>query len=260
MIYYKTPARMPRFLFSTFEVQFMFLESFCQSANGTISFTREQASKFAKEVADDFNPLHDIEAKRFCVPGDLLFSLVLEKSGLSQDMSFTFSGMVTDNIQLFFPDEINGSAAVVDNNDKEYMRIAASGDCTRNKQAITALTKAYVSFSGHTFPHILVKLMADNNVMINPARPMIMYESMAIHLDDLEFSDISLSLAESKLVIDGKRGTADLIFDLVSEGKKIGSGKKHMLLSGLRPYDQAVIDEIVDGYTKTKADYFAALS
>jgi len=238
----------------------MFLESFCQQANGTISFTREQASKFAKEVADDFNPLHDIDAKRFCVPGDLLFSLVLEKSGLSQDMSFTFSGMVTDGIELIFPGEINESAVVSDEKGKEYMRVAASGELSRNAATIEALTKAYVSFSGHTFPHILVKLMADNNVMINPARPMIMYESMSIHLEDVAFDEISLSLAESKLVLDGKRGTADLIFDLISNGKKIGSGKKHMLLSGLREYDQAVIDEIVEGYSKTKADYFAALS
>ncbi|WP_448548986.1 DUF3581 family protein [Thalassotalea fusca] len=238
----------------------MFLESFCQQANGTISFTREQASKFAKEVADDFNPLHDIDAKRFCVPGDLLFSLVLEKSGLSQDMSFTFSGMVTDGIELTFPSEINDSAVVADEKGKEYVRVAASGALSRDAATIEALTKAYVSFSGHTFPHILVKLMADNNVMINPARPMIMYESMSIHLEDVAFNEVALSLAESKLVIDGKRGTADLIFDLISNGKKIGSGKKHMLLSGLRPYDQAVIDEIVEGYSKTKADYIAALS
>ena len=238
----------------------MFLESFCQISSGAISFTREQASKFAKEVADDFNPLHDISAKRFCVPGDLLFSLVLEKSGLSQDMSFTFSGMVTDVIQLTFPDEINKQAAVVDVNGKEYMSVSAEGRTTRNAQAVSALTKAYVAFSGHTFPHILVKLMADNEVMINPARPMIMYESMAIHLDKVEFKEVSLSLAESKLALDGKRGTADLIFDLISEGKKIGSGKKHMILSGLRPYDQAVIDDIVEGYNETKATYFAALA
>ncbi len=40
-------------------------------------------------------------------------------------------------------------------------------------------------FSGHTFPDILVKLMADNSVMINPARPMVMYQSMSIDLHTL---------------------------------------------------------------------------
>ena len=62
----------------------MFLEHYCQVDGEKISFTRQQASDFAKNVADDFNPLHDIDAKRFCVPGDLLFAISLETAGLSQ--------------------------------------------------------------------------------------------------------------------------------------------------------------------------------
>ena len=58
----------------------MFLENYCRITDDKISFTRQQASDFAKQIADDFNPLHDIQAKRFCVPGDLLFSLILELS------------------------------------------------------------------------------------------------------------------------------------------------------------------------------------
>ena len=138
----------------------MFLENYCQSNNGKICFTRQQASDFAKNVADDFNPLHDIEAKRFCVPGDLLFALTLETSGLSNRMAFTFSGMVTDGIELEFPENINESAAICDDKGKEYLSVSSSGDNTKNNQAINALITAYVEFSGHTFPHILVSLMA----------------------------------------------------------------------------------------------------
>lgn len=231
----------------------MFLESFCNESAGKVSFTREQASDFAKTVADDFNPLHDITAKRFCVPGDLLFSLALEKSGLHQEMKFTFSGMVTDGIQLNFPTTISSKAAITDDNEKEYLIIDVDGKSTTNKNTISSLTKAYVEFSGHTFPHILVALMAENNVMINPTRPMVMYESMTIHLDSLDFSNVTLELATSTLTLEGKRGIADLIFNLVSDGKVVGNGKKHMLLSGLRPYEQAVIDTIVDEYNTKKA-------
>lgn len=70
----------------------MFIENFFKKSAHTISFTREQASQFAKEVADDFNPLHDIEAKRFCVPGDLLFSVILSQAAIHKEMTFTFSG------------------------------------------------------------------------------------------------------------------------------------------------------------------------
>jgi hypothetical protein len=153
----------------------MFLESYCSVTDNKISFSRQQGSDFAKQIADDFNPLHDADAKRFCVPGDLLFSLVLEKSGLSQNMGFTFSGMVSDGIALTFPETITDSASIIDDNAKEYMKIEATGQCTTNSQSINALIRAYVEFSGHTFPHILVKLMFENSVMINPTRPMVMY-------------------------------------------------------------------------------------
>ena len=90
--------------------------------------------------------------------------------------------------------------------------------------------------------------MKDNKVMINPARPMIMYESMSIHLDSLEFQEVSLELSSTTLEIDGKRGNACLSCDLVSQGKTVGHGKKFMLLSGLRDYCQETIDNIVSQY------------
>ena len=52
----------------------MLLEKYVQGNGEYFSFTRKQASDFAKQVASDFNPIHDEDAKRFCVPGDLLFS------------------------------------------------------------------------------------------------------------------------------------------------------------------------------------------
>ncbi len=235
----------------------MFLEDFSTVTDGKISFSRQQASNFAKQIADDFNPLHDVDAKRFCVPGDLLFSLALKKSGLSQEMKFTFSGMVLDGIELTFPTDINQHAAIIDDKNKEYVTIDVDGEKTKDSETISSLTRAYVEFSGHTFPHILVALMAENNVMINPARPMVMYESMTIHLDELNFKNVKLELASSTLSIEGKRGTADLIFDLISDGTVIGHGKKHMLLSGLRPYEQEIINGIIDVYNNKKAQHLA---
>ena len=82
----------------------MFLNKFYDTHKGNITIAAEQASMFAKEVAHDFNPLHDVDAKRFCIPGDLLFSLALKKYGLSQNMHFIFSGMVGHGIPLNFPD------------------------------------------------------------------------------------------------------------------------------------------------------------
>jgi len=238
----------------------MFIEKyFNESTDGQISFTRQQASNFAKKIADDFNPLHNIDAKRFCVPGDLLFSIILAKSGLHEQMSFTFSGMVTDNVSLIFPSTINEQAAVVDINNKEYLQINVNGEQSSNDALIESLTKAYVEFSGHTFPHILVKLMAEKKMMINPARPMVMYQSMSIDMYHFDANNISLRLAETSLHIDGKRGDAWLTFDLLSDDKVIGHGKKHMLLSGLREYCQDTIDVVIEQYNHNKAEYSAII-
>ena len=43
----------------------MNIHHYCSESDGRICFTREQGSNFAKQVAQDFNPLHDVDAKRF---------------------------------------------------------------------------------------------------------------------------------------------------------------------------------------------------
>lgn len=235
----------------------MFIENYCPIDTDKISFTRQQGSDFAKQVADDFNPLHNIDAKRFCVPGDLLFSVIIAKSGLHKKMTFDFSGMVSDNVNLTFPQQIDDSFDIKDDKDKTCLSVHVSGEKTHCPALINALTKAYVDFSGHTFPDILVKLMAEENVMINPARPMVMYQSMSIDLNTLAADSVELKLADTSLTIDSKRGDAWLEFDLLSAGEVIGHGKKHMLLSGLRAYEQASIDAMVNQYKESKASYQA---
>ena len=233
----------------------MLIENYCPISADKISFTRQQGSDFAKQVANDFNPLHDIDAKRFCVPGDLLFSVIIAKSGLHKKMTFDFSGMVGDSVALTFPQHINDNFDIKDDNEKTYLSVDVSGEKTNNTDLINALTKAYVDFSGYTFPDILVKLMAEHDVMINPARPMVMYQSMSIDLHTLDASSVTLQLAKTSLTIDSKRGDAWLEFDLLSDNKVIGHGKKHMLLSGLRAYQQDAIDAMVQQYHKSKASY-----
>jgi len=233
----------------------MFIEQYCPIDSEKTSFTRQQGSDFAKQVADDFNPLHNIEAKRFCVPGDLLFSVIIAKAGLHKEMSFNFSGMVSDNIDLTFPTEINDSFDIIDDKNKTYLTVEASGEKTHCPSLINALTKAYVDFSGHTFPDILVKLMTEKGVMINPARPMVMYQCMKINLERLDITTLSLQLAQTSLSIEAKRGDAWLEFDLISEGEVVGHGKKHMLLSGLRGYCQDNVDAMVTQYKESKSNY-----
>ncbi len=232
----------------------MRLEDYFTEDGGRIAFTREQASDFAKRVAGDFNPIHDPEAKRFCVPGDLLFAVVLTLSGLQQQMRFRFSGMVDDNDALMI--ERSGNVRrLTDGDGKTYLDVECGGGDCADAEATRALICEYVSFSGKTFPHILVPLMKAQGVMINPARPLIIYESMEIDLTTCELTDPRLELAETELDVNGRRGSARLSFRVLSGGAEVGHGAKLFALGGLQPWDQRKMDALVDEYNQRKARY-----
>ncbi|MBL4762651.1 MAG: DUF3581 domain-containing protein [Gammaproteobacteria bacterium] len=233
----------------------MFLDPFFNPRNDGIHVSRQQASDFAKSMADDFNPLHDIDAKRFCVPGDLLFALVLSKYGLSEKMSFNFSGMVGDDVTLHFPENNTGSIKVTDGAEKEFLSIESSGDTITDSDVITKLASNYVTFSGKNFPHVLVPLMAEQNVMINPDRPLVMYQSMSINLNTLDFEEPVLEASQATLEVNGKRGHASLGFCIKASGEIIGEGVKRLVISGLREYEQDKIDQLVTTYTDRKKLY-----
>lgn len=236
----------------------MQLDSFVQAdANGQFSFTRDQASRFAKQVADDFNPIHDIDAKRFCVPGDLLFAVALQRLGLSQRMHIRFADMVTEGVELQLQtrtDAQPGSTEtdVVDANGKVYLSVSASGDHCDDSARIGALTRQYVGFSGTTFPHVLVPLWRQQQVMVNPARPLVIYESMSIELTDFNFDAPQLQLTSPALEVNGKRGNVRLPFVFKDGQREFGVGEKRMVISGLKPYDEQAITDLVAFYDQRK--------
>jgi hypothetical protein len=230
---------------------------FTELEAGRFSFTRQQSSDFAKLISNDFNPLHDIETKRFCVPGDLLFAKILTGRGLFSKMKVSFSGMVTDGVELESVAQTPERLTINDTKGKEYLAIEHNDQVTRELALIEQLVRSYVSFSGENFPHVLVPLMRDNNVMINPARPLIIYESMSVELDTLDLIKPVLKATTSELEVDGKRGRVTLNFAFEDQGKIVGTGSKSMALANLRAYDGAVMDALVDDYNKAKDDFYS---
>jgi hypothetical protein len=233
----------------------MNLEKFYSLDGARLSFTRQQASDFAKSVAGDFNTIHDVDSKRFCIPGDLLFSVIIHHYGLRQTMGFSFSGMVSDDVKLILPAINTREISIYDEHDKKYLDISSDGGHSRNPELINSLTRNYVEFSGHTFPHVLVPLMQQNNVMINTERPLVIYDHMRISLDTLEVDSVELKLTDSKFRLYGKRGDVALKYDLCCNDETVGKGQKKMVLSGLREYDQEKIDVLVENYSALKSHY-----
>lgn len=218
----------------------------------------DRASQFAKEIAGDFNPLHDPDNRRFCVPGDLLFTALLQHYGASQRMQFRFSGMVGASVVLQLEEDPGEAYELRDADGKTYMHVDRSGETTHDSQLIDHLARSYVAFSGQNFPYILVPLMREQGVMINIERPMVIYESMAFELERLDIQGVELRLAESRLKVDGRRGDARLAFEFLCNGAVVGTGHKHLLLSGLRPYEQDGMDLLVNAYLARRDDYQAA--
>ncbi|WP_299316973.1 DUF3581 domain-containing protein [uncultured Halomonas sp.] len=233
----------------------MFLDEFHTPAGGRVCISAEQASRFAKGVAGDYNPIHNPDARRFCVPGDLLFALVLGRFGLSQRMDFRFLNMVGDGTPLCFQEGDDGRIRVCDEGGKCYLEVERSGEVTRDEAVVEAFTRCYVAFSGKNFPHYLKPLMEAQGVMFNPRRPLVIYDSMGFSLERLDDLAPALELSNSSLEVNGKRGDCLLEFRIQSGGEPIGIGSKKLVVSGLCDYDPAAMDEIVAEFYRLKAAY-----
>nr|WP_297458997.1 DUF3581 family protein [uncultured Halomonas sp.] len=231
----------------------MFLDDFHTWDTGRIRISASQASHFAKRMAGDYNPIHDPDARRFCVPGDLLFALVLARHGLSQRMTFHFRGMVGGDVPLGIHERDDASLSVQDDTGKEVLFVERGGETTRDPAVTEAFTRRYIAFSGRNFPHYLKPLMEERGVMFNPQRPLVIYDSMGFTLDSLDIAAPAVEFAGSSFDINGKRGEAHLEFRMTSRGGPVGSGSKKLVVSGLRDYDAAVMDAFVSEFTQRMA-------
>ncbi|MCW9016955.1 MAG: DUF3581 domain-containing protein, partial [Kangiellaceae bacterium] len=225
----------------------MFVTEYYNQADQSITISRQQASDFAKSIAGDFNPIHDPDNKRFCVPGDLLFSMSLTKYGVSESMSFDFQGMVGGDAEIHF-EESDNQLMIKNEKDKTFLTVERDGNVTHSETFIDGLIRSYVAFSGKTFPHILVELMQEEGVMPHPDRPMVIYDLMKIKFERFSESAPEVVLLNRTLDVDGKRGMVTMKFDIQADGGSIGSGEKQIIMSGLREYEQSGIDTIVSNY------------
>lgn len=237
-----------------------------QTENGDgqnrLSVSDDQGSAFAKQVAGDFNPIHDKGSKRFCVPGDLLFALALNEYGLHQKMEFKFLDLVNADAPLFYPTLDEGfsggdvsnpsSRLVIGERDRPMLEVNYAGQRSTKASQIESMVKRYVAFSGQNFPDILVPLMQQHNVMINPKRPLVIYQSMSFEFERLDFDMVDIALGETSLDVDGKRGRTQLHFSLKSGDEIIGHGSKHLVMSGMREYDEETVRQMCDDYLAGK--------
>jgi len=226
----------------------MDVRDYCTLGPASVSFDERGASDFAKGVAGDFNPIHDPGSKRFCVPGDLLFAVLLVRYGAFAETAVRFAGMLDAGVTLELPSERDGALHLRDPRGREILGFFADGRRFDDAESIAGLALDYVRFSGRTFPEILVPLMRDADVMINPERPLVIYKDMALRLEELPSAPLELAASGADLSVVGKKGAVRLSFAIESEGRRIGEGEKNLVLSGLRPFEAAAMEAVVQAY------------
>lgn len=224
-----------------------------------LTFDEQRSSAFAKSVAGDFNPLHDVGQSRFCVPGDLLFAALVSRYGLYAHTSVSFANMLPARSRLALPADIGNRLMLIDERDRQVLSLFVEGDCLADAWFSENLVTEYVQFSGRAFPELLVPMMREAEVMVNPSRPLVIYKDMAIRLDapavEKGMSDRqSLTLIPQKqmLEVSEKKGAASIQFSIELDGARVGEGEKQIVLGGLRPYNEALISTVVDEYGARK--------
>jgi hypothetical protein len=170
-------------------------------------------------------------------------------------MKFGFAGMVGGSVELLFPEQVSENFSICDSRDKTYLNVSRHGDVSRCDAQTESFIRHYVAFSGHNFIDILMPLMKQHQVMINPDRPLVIYESMSFDLTTLDFIEVTLSLVGQDLKIEGKRGDVTLHFELHSGDVLVGTGIKTLVMSGLRPYEEAFAQQMCATYEGRKTDF-----
>ncbi|GAL28779.1 hypothetical protein JCM19239_392 [Vibrio variabilis] len=96
--------------------------------------------------------------------------------------------------------------------------------------------------------------------MINCQRPLVIYESMEVEFDRLDLSHPEVEFTGATFDVDGKRGVVTLNFAFKEDGAVVGKGIKRMVASGLKPYDNDAVDDLVARFNERKTQFLELLN
>ncbi len=84
---------------------------------------------------------------------------------------------------------------------------------------------------------------------------MVIYERMSFELERINLQQPEMAAIPAEFTVKGKRGIANLNFVIKENGQTVGNGFKRLLVSGLKPYDEAAANALAQSYLDSKTAY-----
>lgn len=220
-----------------------------QIGNDVFRFIPTACSAYARNVAKDFNPIHSHLAKKYCVPGDLIFALITEMHGAHNYMRVDFLNRVGAECKLFF-DTKRIALALLDVDKKLYAELATAGDKSVCPKRLKTVSNVVVSCTSGYFPYKLIDNLREENVMLSIRRSMVMLKSIEVELRNIHSaSSLVAKYQSSGLELSGKRGEVKVYFQLFDDdGISVGFVTKTVLIIGIEKFNDKASKQYLDDY------------
>ncbi len=83
---------------------------------------------------------------------------------------------------------------------------------------------------------------------------------MEVEFSRLDLKHPEVNFAEATFEVEAKRSIVTLNFAFKEDGQNVGYGKKRMVAKGLKPYEQAAVDDLVERFNARKYSFLQGLS
>lgn len=220
-----------------------------QLDDSLFKFNAVACDAYARNVVKDFNPIHNHLAKNYCVPGDLIFALMVERGGVHGSMRMDFLNRVGKDSEYIF---VSGKAgmALLDRGNKVQAQLIGSGDASVCVKCISAVSDAVLSCTSSYFPYKMMRSLRAENLMLSGCRSLVILKSIEVNVSDLHFaSDLTAVFCSSSLRHSGRRGTIDAHFQLVGgNGQVLGQVIKTALIIGIERFNGKRSAQYLENY------------
>ena len=210
-----------------------------------VGISNNNVSKFAKEICNDFNPIHSNKKSKPIVPGDLFVVLFLLSNGLYKRTIIEFK-KISYPIQKF----IITKSSILNSKNESVVNFTLKDDIVADSNSIflSGFLREFCKISGTIFAQELEPIFIKYRKMPNPQKPRMLYESTQINLDkeiiNLKVDFVQIKFLEPNVIILENQATVNFQILVLQSGRTIGLITKTLFCTNLEEYTQEKYEEL----------------